>query len=167
MTTDMARTDILTSSIVRNLQNWNVLAESNSEFKVQFSVVQDLTEGEVKKTELSTHHVVVYVDKNGNLVIVQNATMDNKPVSSTYLPKQKENDGMVDSVMTEEINGFFKMFFKLYPKVIDKELAYYISNDALPGSTKDCVFTELVNPIYTMKDNKVTVVVTVILRPRN
>lgn len=102
-----------------------------------------------------------------NLVIVQNATMDNKPVSSTYLPKQKENDGMVDSVMTEEINGFFKMFFKLYPKVIDKELAYYISNDALPGSTKDCVFTELVNPIYTMKDNKVTVVVTVILRPRN
>lgn len=161
LNTDMVRTDIPTSSIVRNVQIWNVSADSDSEFKVQFSVEQELTEGEAKKTVLSTYHVVVHVDKNDNLVIIQNPTMDSKPVRSTYQPKQKESDGTVDAVTTEEINGFLETFFKLYPKATDKELAYYVSNNSLPTINKDYIFAELVNPIYTMKDNKVTVSVTV------
>lgn len=156
---DMVRTDIPTSSIVRNVQIWNVSVESDSEFKVQFSVKQELAEDEAKKTVLSTYHVVVHVDKNGNLVIVQNPTMDSKPVRSTYQPKQKESDGTVDAVTTEEINSFLETFFKLYPKATDKELAYYVSNYALPTINKDYVFAELVNPIYTMNDGKVTVTV--------
>jgi len=51
--------------------------------------------------------------------------------------------------------------FKFYPKATDKELAYYVSNNALPTINKDYVFVELVNPVYAMKDNKVTVIVTV------
>ncbi|EAA0351104.1 conjugal transfer protein [Listeria monocytogenes] len=38
-----------------------------------------------------------------------------------------------------------------------KELAYYVSNGTLPAINKDYVFAELINSIYTMKDNKVTV----------
>lgn len=64
-------------------------------------------------------------------------------------------------MMGEEINSFLETFFKLYPKATDKELAYYVSNNALPTINKDYVFAELVNPVYAMKDNKVTAIVTV------
>jgi hypothetical protein len=158
---DMVRTDIPTSSTVTKVQIWNVSTENDTDFNVLFSVTQQLTEGEAKKSVLSTYNVVVHEDKAGDMVIVQNPTMSSKPAKSNYQPKQKESDGTVDAMTTEEINSFLETFFKLYPKATDKELAYYVSNDALPAITKDYVFVELVNPIYTMKDNKVTVSVTV------
>lgn len=161
LNTEMVRTDIPTTSTVRKVQIWNVLGDDGSEFKVQFSVEQELTEGEAKNDVLSTYNVIVHVDKNGNMVIVQNPTMDSKPVKSNYQPKQKENNGTVDAVITEETNSFLETFFKLYPKATDKELAYYVSNNALPTINKNYVFAELVSPIYTMKDSKVTVSVIV------
>jgi hypothetical protein len=158
---DMVRVDIPTSSAVRRVQIWNVSEVSDTDFKVLFSVEQQLTEGEAKKNVLSTYTVVVHMDKAGDMVIVQNPTMSSKPEKSDYKPKQVESDGTVDAMMGEEINSFLETFFKLYPKLTDKELAYYVSNNALPTIDKDYVFAELVNPVYTMKDNKVTAVVTV------
>ena len=67
----------------------------------------------------------------------------------------------MDAEQSEEITSFLETFFKLYPSATEKELAYYVSNDALPVVQKDYVFAELINPIYTMKDNQVNVVVTV------
>lgn len=158
---DMVRVDIPTSSAVRKVQIWNVSEVSDTDFKVLFSVEQQLTEGEAKKNVLSTYTVVVHMDKAGDMVIVQNPTMSSKPEKSNYKPKQVESDGTVDAMMSEEINGFLETFFKLYPKATDKELAYYVSNNALPTINKDYVFAELVNPVYTIKDNKVTAIVTV------
>ncbi|MGX7198767.1 conjugal transfer protein [Enterococcus nangangensis] len=161
LNTDMVRVDIPTSSAVRKVQIWNVSEINDTDFKVLFSVEQQLTEGEAKKNVLSTYTVIVHMDKAGDMVIVQNPTMSSKPEKSDFKPKQVESDGTVNAMMGEEINSFLETFFKLYPKATDKELAYYVSNNALPTINKDYVFEELVNPVYAMKDDKVTVVVTV------
>jgi hypothetical protein len=64
-------------------------------------------------------------------------------------------------VTAEEINGFLETFFKLYPSASDKELAYYVSNNALPVINKNYIFEELMNPTYIMVDNQVETIVTV------
>ncbi|MGC3124258.1 conjugal transfer protein, partial [Enterococcus faecalis] len=43
----------------------------------------------------------------------------------------------------------------LYPTATEKELTYYVSNHVLPMINKEYVFEELVNPIFTRKDNQV------------
>jgi len=101
------------------------------------------------------------MDKAGDMIIIQNPTMNSKPETSDYQPKPVENDSTVDATMTEEITSFLETFFKLYPKATAKELAYYVSNEALRTINKDYVFVELVNPVYTLQDNKVTAIVTV------
>ena len=161
LNTDMVRTDIPTTSTVRNIQIWNVSQSDDTSFEVLFSVNQQITEGENKKNITSTYNVTVHTDNNGDMVIIKNPTMDKKPAKSNHQPNQIESDGTVDAVTTEEINSFLETFFKLYPTATEKELAYYVSNNALPVVNKDYVFAELVNPIYTMNDGKVTVTVTV------
>jgi len=158
---DMVRTDIPTSSTARNIQIWSVSQEDDSTFNVLFSVEQQITENDSKKNITSAYNVAVHIDSAGDMVIVKNPTMDSQPQKSDYQPKQIESDGTVDATTTVEINSFLETFFKLYPTATGKELAYYVSNNALPAINKDYVFSELVNPVYTMTDNQVTAVVTV------
>lgn len=158
---EMVRVDIPTSSVVRNVQIWRVSQSSENDFEVIFSVGQQLTEGEEKTNIVSTYNVLVHVDKAGNMVVTKNPTMDSQPQKSSYEPKQIESDGTVDAEKSEEITSFLETFFKLYPSANEKELAYYASNHALPVVQKNYVFAELVNPVYTMNDNQVNVIVTV------
>ncbi|EAC3952705.1 MULTISPECIES: conjugal transfer protein [Bacilli] len=158
---EMVRADIPTTSIARSVQIWSVEQAGDNDFEVTFSVGQQITENEQATNIVSTYSVVVHVDKAGNMVIIKNPTMDSQPKKSSYQPKQIESDGTVDAEQSEEITSFLETFFKLYPSATEKELAYYVSNDALPVVQKDYVFAELVNPIYTMKENQVNVVVTV------
>lgn len=158
---EMVRADIPTTSIARSVQIWSVEQAGDNDFEVTFSVGQQITENEQASNIVSTYSVVVHVDKAGNMVIIKNPTMDSQPKKSSYQPKQIESDGTVDAEQSEEITSFLETFFKLYPSATEKELAYYVSNDALPVVQKDYVFAELVNPIYTMKENQVNVVVTV------
>ncbi|MBC1910687.1 conjugal transfer protein [Listeria innocua] len=161
LNTEMVRADTPTSSIARSVQIWSVSPKESNEFSVVFSVGQQITEGDKKSNLVSTYNVEVHLDKAGDLVITKNPTMDSQPKKSSYQPKQVESDGTVDATMTEEINSFLETFFKLYPTATEKELAYYVSNDALPAVQKNYVFAELVNPIYSMKDNQVNVVLRV------
>ncbi len=158
---EMVRADIPTTSIARSVQIWSVVQAGDNDFEVTFSVGQQITEKEQATNIVSTYNVVVHVDKAGNMVIIKNPTMDSQPKKSSYQPKQIESDGTVDAEQSEEITSFLETFFKLYPSATEKELAYYVSNDALPVVQKDYVYAELVNPIYTAKDNQVNVVVTV------
>ena len=158
---EMVRADIPTTSIARSVQIWSVEQVGDNDFEVTFSVGQQITENEQATNIVSTYSVVVHVDKAGNMVIIKNPTMDSQPKKSSYQPKQIESDGTVDAEQSEEITSFLETFFKLYPSATEKEVAYYVSNDALPVVQKDYVFAELINPIYTMKDNQVNVVVTV------
>lgn len=158
---EMVRADIPTSSVVRTIQIWSVAPSGDNDYEVVFSVDQQITEGENKTNITSTYNVLIHVDKAGNMVVTKNPTMDSQPKKSKYQPKQIESDGTVDAMQSVEVTSFLETFFKLYPTANEKELAYYVSNDALPVIQKNYVFAELVNPIYTMKDNKVTTVMTV------
>lgn len=82
-------------------------------------------------------------------------------MKSEYQPQVIENDGTVDATMSDEITDFLDTFFKLYPTATEKELSYYVQNNALPVINKDYVFSEIVSQVYTMKDNEVTAIVTV------
>jgi hypothetical protein len=158
---EMVRSDIPTSSTVQRVQIWEVTQEKQQDFHVVFSVTQQLTENEKKTTLLSTYNVLVHMDKKRNLVITKNPTMDSLPKKSTYQPKSLESDGTVDASLTAEITSFLETFFKLYPTATEKELAYYVSNDALPAVRKNYVFADLVNPIYSKKDKQIYVTVAV------
>ena len=158
---DMIRKDIPTSSSVNNVQVWQVSQINENDFEVLFSVEQVITEDKDKKTISSSFHVVVHVDEAENMVIIKNPTMSKKPQKSDYQPKQLESDSTIDMETTDEINSFLETFFQLYPTATEKELAYYVSNHALPVINKEYVFEELVNPIYTRKDNQVIVNVAV------
>lgn len=158
---DMIRSDIPITATVRDIQIWNVFKIDDNSFEVLFSVEQQLTESDAKKNIISTYTVTIYVDEVGDMVIVKNPTMDSKPDKSDYQPKQVESDGTVDTDMTEEINDFLETFFTLYPSATEKELSYYVSNQALSPVNKDYVFAELMNPVYVMNDGKVTATLTV------
>lgn len=109
----------------------------------------------------SSYHVVVYTDKQDRLVIIQNPTMDATSSKSNYAPKKVESDETVDAVTTEEITEFLETFFTLYPKATESELAYYVSDNALPVINKDYVFVELTDSIYSKKGDQITATITV------
>ncbi|OOM73806.1 conjugative transposon protein TcpC [Clostridium puniceum] len=158
---DTIRRDIPTSSTVQDVEIWAVKQEEEKQFQVIFRVDQFITEGENKKNVNSAYEVVVYVDDSGNMVIIKNPTICSIPVKSSYQPKAKESNGTVDAATTGEINEFLKTFFKLYPTATEKELSYYVKDSALKSIGKDYVFAELINPIYTKKDNEIQVSVSV------
>jgi hypothetical protein len=158
---EVVRSDIPTSSTVQRVQVWSVTQSEDKEYDVLFSVDQQITEDKKKATITSTYSVQVYMDKHGNLVITKNPTMDSQPKKSGYQPKALESDGTVDANLTAEITSFLETFFKLYPTASEKELAYYVSNDALPVIQKNYVFAELINPIYSKKDQQVRATVSV------
>jgi hypothetical protein len=105
--------------------------------------------------------LTVYIDKEENMVITKNPTISSRPTKPSYEPKKIENDGTIDAKTTEEINLFLETFFKLYPKASEKELAYYVSENVLRPVGKDYVFVELIDPVFTKKDNQVQVRVSV------
>ena len=137
LNTEMVRSDIPTSSIVNSFQVWSVTQNNENVYDVLFSVGQQITEGENKKNIISTYTVTVYVDEAGNMVIIKNPTINSKPQKSNYEPVLSDSDGTVDAVTTEEINSFQDTFFKLYPTATEKELSYYVSNQALDVVNND------------------------------
>ncbi|WP_332869740.1 conjugal transfer protein [Clostridioides difficile] len=161
LNTEMVRSDIPTSSVVNSFQVWSVTQNNEDAYYVLFSVGQQISEGENKKNIASTYTVTVYVDEVGNMVVIKNPTIDSKPQKASYEPVLSDSDGTVDANTTEEINSFLDTFFKLYPTATEKELSYYVSNQALDVINKDYVFVELVNPVYTQVNNQVTAIVTV------
>ncbi|WP_195971663.1 conjugal transfer protein [Enterococcus gallinarum] len=158
---EMVRSNIPTSATVQRVQIWSVIQSDDNEYDVLFSVDQQIIEDKKKATITSTYSVQVYMDKDGNLVITKNPTMDRQPQKSSYQPKQLESDGTVDASLTTEITSFLETFFRLYPTATEKELSYYVSNNALPVIQKNFVFAELVNPIYSKKGHQLCVSVTV------
>ncbi len=75
--------------------------------------------------------------------------------------KAAESDGTVDAATTEEVTDFLETFFKLYPAATDKELSYYVAGNALKPVNTDYLYSELINPLFTMDGDKVKVSVSV------
>ena len=149
LNTDTIRTDIPTSSIVKDVLIWKVEEHGEYEYTVTYEVDQQITEGDQKKTVKSTYTVVVYVDSNGDMVIIKNPTLASVYEKSSYEPKAIEADGSIDPIVLKEATSFLETFFKLYPTATDKELAYYVSGNVLKEIKGDYIYSKLINPVFT------------------
>ena len=67
----------------------------------------------------------------------------------------------MDAVTTEEVTEFLETFFKLYPTATEKELSYYVSGNVLAPVNGDYLYSELINPLFTMDGDTVKVSVSV------
>ncbi|MDT1956997.1 conjugal transfer protein [Carnobacterium divergens] len=158
---EIIRSDIPTASTAESIQFWSIEKQKEGEYNVLFSVEQKLTENKKIKSVSSIYQTTVYIEKSGEMVIIQNPTVTSKPAKSNYEPKIIENDSTIDAQISEEVTTFLETFFKLYPKASKKELEYYVNNQAIKPIEKDYVFAELISPIYQKKGEKIEVMVTV------
>ncbi|TPE20184.1 conjugal transfer protein [Clostridium perfringens] len=150
---DTVRSDIPTSSSVKDVQIWSVNQIKENEYEVKYSVEQTIKEGEETKDIISSYEVVVKTDNNGNMIIIKNPTLSKMPEKLNYEPKKEETDSTIDQKTIKEITEFLNTFFKLYPTASKKELEYYVKEDVLKPIKGEYMFLELVNPIFT-KDGK-------------
>lgn len=158
---DTVRSDIPTSSTVNEVKIWNIEQAGTDEYVVLYSVDQTVTEGEKSSVLVSAYTVAVHVDSDGNMVITKNPTISSMPAKSSYEPKAAESDGTVDAATTEEVTEFLETFFKLYSTATDKELSYYVADGVLKSVNTDYLYSELINPLFTMDGDKVKVSVSV------
>ncbi|WP_260663657.1 conjugal transfer protein [Enterococcus casseliflavus] len=150
---DSVRIDIPTSSVVKDIQILKVAKQKESNYKVTFSIQQEITESKNKSMVDSTYEVTVHQDANGNKVIIQNPTMTAEIEKSNYEPKQLESDGSVDSKTTKDVTKFLETFFKLYPTATEEEISYYVKDEVLKPINKKLVFSEI-NKLKLQKNGK-------------
>ena len=133
---DTIRTDIPTSSSVLDVLIWDVAQSGTDEFIATYEVDQQIKEGEQTTNVKATYTVKDHVDKDGDMVIVQNPTLAPDMKTSDYEPKMQEIDNSVDADTINDATAFLETFFKLYPTATDKELAYYVADNVqLAGTT--------------------------------
>ena len=158
---DTVRQDIPTSSTVTDVKIWDIEQAGTDKYTVTYSVDQTVTEGEQSSHNTAAYTVMVHVDADGNMVITKNPTISSMPVKSSYEPKAQETDGTMDAATTKEVTEFLETFFKLYPTATERELAYYVSGNALAPVSGDYLYSELINPLFTMDEDTVKVSVSV------
>lgn len=158
---DMVRTDIPTNSTVESIQFWDIKPIDKNNFEVLFTVNQDITEQKKKQTTHSAYTLTIHLDDKENMVIIKNPTISSIPTKSKYKSKVSDSDETVDAKTTEEIDSFLKTFFKLYPKANEKELSYYVNNQALKPINREYQFLELASSNYSLKNDQVVAQISV------
>ncbi len=129
--------------------------------KMKEKVDQQIKEGEQTSNVKATYTVKVYVDADGDMVIVQNPTLAPAVEKSDYEPKTPEADASVDADTVNDATAFLETFFKLYPTATEKELAYYVLGNVIEPIGRDYLYSELVNPIFIKDGDNVKVKVAV------
>ena len=158
---DTIRTDIPTSSTVTNVLIWDIEQSGMDDFIATYEVDQQIKEGEKTTNVKATYTVKIHVDKDGDMVIVQNPTLAPAIGKSDYEPKIEEADASVDADTVNDATAFLETFFKLYPTATEKELAYYVSGNVLEPIGREYLFSELINPVFTADGDNVKVKVAV------
>ena len=158
---DTIRTDIPTSSTVKDVLIWNVAQSGENTFTATYEVDQQIKEGDQTRNVSETYTVTVHVDADGDMVIIQNPTLAPAMEKSDYEPKAQEADNSVDADTTAEATAFLETFFKLYPTATETELAYYVAGNALEPINGDYLYSELVNPVFTADGDNIKVKVAV------
>jgi len=158
---DTIRTDIPTSSTVTDVIVWSIEQSGTDTFSATYEVDQQIKEGEQTSNVKATYTVKVYVDADGDMVIVQNPTLAPAVEKSDYEPKTPEADASVDADTVNDATAFLETFFKLYPTATEKELAYYVLGNVIEPIGRDYLYSELVNPIFIKDGDNVKVKVAV------
>ncbi len=157
---DTVRSDIPTSSTVKDVQVWSVTQADKNEFEVVYEVDQTIKEGDQTKDTTAVYMVKVYTDNDG-YIITQNPTLASMIKKSSYEPKAKEADASIDTATTQDATAFLETFFKLYPNATEQELSYYVNHDVLPQISGEYIFSELINPMFTKDGDNLKVSVSV------
>ena len=137
---------------------------SNSKEAIEaatYEVDQQIKEGDQTRNVSETYTVKVYVDADGDMVIIQNPTLAPAMEKSSYEPKAQEADNSVDADTVNDATAFLETFFKLYPTATETELAYYVEGNALEPINGDYLYSELGNPVFTKDGGNVKVKVSV------
>ncbi|MFP7335894.1 conjugal transfer protein [Shouchella clausii] len=71
------------------------------------------------------------------------------------------SNGTVDSDTVQEVTEFLETFFTFYPTAPDKELAYYVKDNALPPIRRNYIFSELINPVFQKSGHQLQVWISV------
>ena len=158
---DTIRTDIPTSSTVTSVLIWDIEQSGMDDFIATYEVDQQIKEGEKTTNVKATYTVKIHVDKDGDMVIVQNPTLAPAVGKSDYEPKIEEADTSVDADTVNDATAFLETFFKLYPTATEKELAYYVDGNVLEPIGRDYLYSELVSPVFTADGDNVKVKVSV------
>ena len=158
---DTIRADIPTSSTVQDVLIWDVAQSGENSFTVTYEVDQQIKEGDQTRNVKETYTVTVYVDADGDMVIVQNPTLAPAMEKSDYEPKAQEADNSVDADTTADATAFLETFFKLYPTATETELAYYVAGNTLEPINGDYLYSELVNPVFMADGDNIKVKVAV------
>ena len=137
---DTVRTDIPTSSTVQDVLIWDVAQSGENTFTATYEVDQQIKEGDQTRNIKETYTVKVYVDADGDMVIVQNPTLAPAMEKSDYEPKAQEADNSVDADTVNDATEFLETFFKLYPTATKTELAYYVAGNALEPINGDYLY---------------------------
>ncbi|KAF1291020.1 conjugal transfer protein [Candidatus Enterococcus leclercqii] len=153
---DMVRADIPTSSEVESVKILSVEKQS-TKFVISFLVNQKITKEEKSQPTSSAYRVTIYKDEKGNYIVTNLPTMIGKPEKAKYEAKQLESDSKIDAETTEEITEFLETFFKLYPTAPEKELEYYVENNAMPPINTNLKFSELAGIVYQQKGDSIQV----------
>ncbi|MDU7055809.1 MAG: conjugal transfer protein, partial [Enterococcus hirae] len=151
---DMVRVDIPTSSEVQSVKILDV-ERGPKEFVVSFLVEQKIMEGKKAQSISSAYRVKIFEDENGNHVVTSLPTMIAKPEKAEYEVKQVESDSEIDVKTTEEITEFLETFFKLYPTASEKELEYYVEDDAMRPINVNLKFVELADSVFFQDGNNI------------
>lgn len=157
---DTVRIDIPTSSMVKDVQVWTVTQTESNKFEVVYEIDQTIKESDQTKDTSAVYMVKVHADNDG-YIIIQNPTLTSTMKKSSYEPKAKEADASIDTVVTQDATAFLETFFKLYPNATEKELSYYVNGNVLPQINGDYIYSELINPIFTIDGDNLKVDVSV------
>lgn len=135
---DMNRqTEKKVTSVVDNVKVWNV-KKLGKEYEVTAELVYELLqrpegEGEVTKKRVEEcYQVVIHSEKGKGMKVVRLPILVNVPKSSSYEPKRKVEDSMVNDSTKKEIQLFLKDFFQVYPSLKTSDLKYYASSGVMP-----------------------------------
>ena len=160
---DDGQTVLITERIitVTDVIVWHIEQSGADTFSATYEVDQQIKEGEQTSNVKATYTVKVYVDADGDMVIVQNPTLAPAVEKSDYEPKTPEADASVDADTVNDATAFLETFFKLYPTATEKELAYYVLGNVIEPIGRDYLYSELVNPIFIKDGDNVKVKVAV------
>ena len=158
---DTVRMDIPTSSAVTDVLVWSIEQSGTDTFSATYEVDQQIKEGEHTTNVKATYTIKVHVDADGDMVIIQNPTLAPAVEKSDYEPKTPEAGAKVDADTVNDATAFMETFFKIYPTATEKELSYYVAGNVIKPIGRDYLYSELVNPVFTLDGDNVKVEVAV------
>lgn len=129
---DMVPSDVGSSSSVYKNSVWDVEKTGSREYEVVLEIGQKITQESGSKKIVNMYAVGVYVDENGDMLISRLPTISSIPAISTDNLEEERQITEVDSETKEDINGFLKDFFAIYPMSDEKELKYYANEGIMP-----------------------------------